>query len=117
MINKPKLITQRDLIRDVANKWKEAYWDEKNGTYYYGSEKGEIHQKLLKLDLEKCSAESVNKIIGNKSWTELKCDQCQKRVRSVVMVGQKPDYESSTTQLCRGCIQEAGELFFKGEPK
>ena len=44
-------------------------------------------------------------------WSDLQmvvtCDGCGQEVAEVVKVGQEPDYESSTAELCRACLLEA----------
>jgi hypothetical protein len=41
----------------------------------------------------------------------LECNGCGERVRAVVTVGEEPDYESSTTNLCKACLLTALALF------
>lgn len=38
------------------------------------------------------------------------CDQCNKEVDTLVVVGQEPDYESRTASLCPDCVKAAFDV-------
>jgi len=112
------LLTQRDLIRGVAKKWRAAYskyncdpplFSVRNGISKLRS-KMEIADELDLLDPETATPEDVALVIGNDSWTRLKCDECKNEVDAVLIVGEKPDYESNTTSLCRCCVEAAAKV-------
>jgi hypothetical protein len=97
------VITQRSLIRDVAKRWKLQYRDARSGT-----DKIEVGRKLAMLDGETASADAVNAIIGNSSWTQVpKCDECGASREVVVQLGEEPDYESHTACICVECLRKA----------
>ena len=102
-----KLITQRDLIRDLAKRWAEQY-----GSSYWKNdeEKQSILRKLEAADLETATAADIEAVIGNNSWTTLECDVCDLYVDAVVQCGDEPDYESSTANMCRACAIKAAEM-------
>ena len=103
-----KLITIRDQIRACPDRWRQQYIGQK----YEQKDKVLIYANLLKLDTETCSAEDVAKIIGNDSWAcEQKCYECDQYHATVLQIGAEPDYESSTTWLCMGCVAKAAALF------
>jgi hypothetical protein len=79
-----------------------------------GQDKLDILAQLKTLDLETCSAEDVEKIIGNNSWTTLHCSACRGKHKWIITVGEEPDYESRTASLCRPCFDEACEVVLKG---
>jgi hypothetical protein len=110
-VSAPKVITQRDVIRRVCVRWYETYGPGLNRhgrtEWRHGEDKTRIFVKLSALDLETCTAEAVNAIIGNSSWTDLTCDCCAKKVRLVVQFGDDPDYDSRTAHACWDCIDEA----------
>ena len=58
------------------------------------------------------SVADVTAIIGNDSWTSLKCDECGKYVDAVVQVGEEPDYESYSAKLCKPCVYKALTLAY-----
>lgn len=99
------IITTRDRIREVAKRWGQAY-----GKGQYGQDKMETLSKLSLLDLETVSAEKVDEIIGNKSWTSQRCDECDEYVHSVVRLGMEPDYDSNTAYVCFDCLSKAAAL-------
>lgn len=103
-----KLITRRDVIRGIAKRWHEQYGDNPER---HGPDKTEIYRGLLALDLETCSPADVEAVIGNATWTRLKCNGCGRDVDAVVQVGDEPDYESSTADLCRSCAEAAAGAF------
>lgn len=98
-----KLITERELIRLVLDFWCSQY-PETTG------EKYETTKKLMDLNRETATSEEVNAIIGNRTWTEVSCDQCGKYTSLAVMVGQEPDVDSSTAVLCAKCLTDAYDL-------
>jgi hypothetical protein len=66
-----ELITERARIKEVADMWDATYGPKFRPTNN-GSSK-EISVTLHALNLNKVSANTVNKIIGNDTWTVLMC--------------------------------------------
>lgn len=101
-----RLITQQTLANGVIKKWAEQY--PKSGTNY-----GRDKQKVLK-DLKDLGSNpspyAISKVIGNPSWTDTNCDECSTRLVPVIRLGDEPDYDSSTANICRGCLVKALEL-------
>lgn len=65
---------------------------------------GSVHQRLLFLDLETATPEEVNTIIGNNSWTDLRCNECgSSKLPLTVEVGES----SRTASLCLPCLRKA----------
>ena len=54
--------------------------------------------------------EDVDRVIGNDSWTFLSCNECGEKAQVVLRLGDPPDYESSTVELCFPCIIKAAAL-------
>ena len=104
-----KLITQRDLIRGVADKWRKQYDP--------SSEAAVINKwkQLDALDKDPASVDDVARIIGNKSWTRITCHECKNDVSEAVEVGEPPDYESNTAVICRSCMTKAVTLLQGGQ--
>lgn len=100
-----KLITERSLIRGVAQRWREQY------PLGRAEKFDEIYCRLAALNAETATAEEIEKIIGNSSWTDVpSCDECGERRGCVVELGEEPDYESRTAQICLGCLHKAINL-------
>lgn len=105
-----KIITPFLLAQDVPNLWRQRY-----GTgWETDSNKQEITRQLdalEKLGLP-IQPETVEAIIGNRSWTRIyKCDECgTEEPPLVVQLGEGPDYESSTANVCLRCLEVAVTL-------
>lgn len=110
-----RIVTQRDLIRGVAAKWRGQYQyaienPEKDARWHTGETKASIWAALKALDLETATADDVRRIIGNDSWTSLRCDECGTETEQVLMFGTS-GYESSTHSLCAKCVHAAFALW------
>lgn len=106
-----KLMTTKDLIRGVPERWKAQYC---HGTEWGKTMTGdtrEVYEQLKALDPETATHNHVTAIIGNPSWSRMSCNECDAYVDAVVEVGQPPDYESATAQLCAPCMHKAIALF------
>lgn len=109
------VITQRELIRTVAERWYSAYFpfQQNETTVNFAQrrrialpDKENIYNKLHALDLHTATAEQINSIIGNSSWTDIKCTECKQPVISVLILSQD-DGESSSFYLCVDCLNKA----------
>lgn len=115
-----KIITQRQLIRNVANRWREQYFkldDSLDDIPVNGKSKRQIQTELDSLDKEIATAQDINNIIGNGSWTRLRCDECGQEVETVLRVGEEPDYESQTACLCVSCVHAAQTIVTSPPPE
>jgi len=97
------VVTKRDRIKGVRDAWFNQYF--KDGKWcinsYRNAEK--TYHDLGKLDLGTCSEDDVFEVIGNHSWTYLKCDCCQKEVDKVVLVRGFAFDEYGPMELCHLC--------------
>lgn len=102
-----KLINERVLIRDVAARWRSSYRDDRLNDSGLS-----IGKALAELDPETATAEQVNSIIGNRSWTiPDPCSECgNQAAKTVIQLGQEPDYESCTAWICLPCLKKAAKL-------
>lgn len=89
--------TTRGQIRGVVKAW----------TRQYGDRKPEIRERLEALDVETATAEDVAAIIGNNSWTRGSCDVCGCEQSAWVRLGDEPDYDSTTLDICGMCLAAA----------
>ena len=97
----PRVVERREIIRDVAKRWEESYPDDSR-TLARGAVAGDIRRGLEALDLETATVADVKAIIGNDSWTELKCDICEQDRDRVVSIPR--EYESSIA-VCGDCAE------------
>ena len=108
-----ELITERSRIKGVADAWDAQYGPEFRPTHS-GSSK-ETSEKLHALNLSKVSANTVNKIIGNDSWTRIVCYECRKPVTKVaVLYG---DDGTAVFEICESCATKVKTLFKTGVAK
>jgi hypothetical protein len=107
-----ELITQKGLVCGVAERWRQSY----PANHGYGPDKDRIWHALKALDKNKATPADVEQIIGNDSWTSLKCDECGNESEIVVRVGEEPDYESATASLCPACINKAASIIAAEHP-
>lgn len=107
-----KIIDERHQVREVAERWKSQYGSGGTWGRTLKGDAGEIYQKLAALNPETAVAADVASIIGNTSWAgPSDCHECGETVVRTVEMGQPPDYESHTAQLCESCIRKALALF------
>jgi hypothetical protein len=105
-----KLITRQILADEAPARFAAVY-----SNYQYTRHDKTIAQ-LLALS-KPIDADEVDRIIGNRTWTEVpKCHECGTEGHvAVVQVGEEPDYESHTACLCMTCAQKAVEAL-RGQP-
>jgi hypothetical protein len=101
-------ITTRTLIRSVAARWRGQYGDPT--ALGHDDRKMAAAAALDALDPETATAAEVASIIGNDSWTSIRCDECGRRVDAAVRVGEEPARDSSTAIVCRECLARALDL-------
>ena len=94
-----RILTKKQLIADVPKRWLEQYGENPSD-----SSKKKIHDELLKLG-DSINKESVDKIIGNESWTMLICDICRQDVDVVAIYDQYDSYG----YFCKKCLSDALE--------
>jgi hypothetical protein len=108
-----KLLNERVLVREVAQRWEEQYAD------YDLSNAEEMHaigRKLAALDGETATAADVAAIIGNDSWTRIDhCDECGE-TNPPVAVRLAEDTESSV-DICLSCLRKALNLATPAGPQ
>jgi hypothetical protein len=96
-----EIIYKRDLIKTVAKRWYEQYRED-----YMN-----VLTKLSKIDLEIATEQQIIDIIGNSTWTSIRCDECNKEVDIAIQLGEEPNYESATALICIDCLKKSIKLF------
>ena len=96
------ILTARRLLRSVPKSWAAQYKDYRG---WEQQEKIEITEKLFALKWP-FSKQEVDSIIGNPSWTRLKCGCCDEVTDAVAIIA---DFYSDTPKisLCLNCLTEA----------
>jgi hypothetical protein len=97
------LIEKKQLCKDIAIRWNEQYQYD----YKRLPEMKRIYDGLLAMKGRK-TPKKIAAIIGNDSWTRIRCHECKKDdVKVAVQLGEEPDYESSTATICVECLRDA----------
>lgn len=106
MIDKDRIETRIGKAQTVPARWKRQYFKPRENRWdNFGLDKEGIYYRML--ELPALEPDAVNAVIGNTSWTECVCSDCQAQVEQVIRVGQEPDYESATAYLCADCLRAA----------
>lgn len=118
------ITTQRYLIQNVAKRWHLNYWPFAESTkplfsvrngFAKPRSKKDIYDDLLAIDPDTATAEEVDAIIGNGSWTRLCCDECGKRVDRVVNIGSDEEFPVRAASICLDCIASAHRMVASSE--
>lgn len=108
-----KLITRQTQANEAANRWAAQYPDDLSTPDHQRL----IGHRLLALSVTP-DPDEIDRIIGNKTWTETPiCDECDMRSAVIVQVGEPPNCESATANLCTGCILKAMQLARTATPE
>ena len=98
-----KIIGQREQIKGIAARWRLQY-----PTGQWGADKEDIYRRLAALDDDVATAKEVAEIVGNNSWCGTQgCDECDRQFDTIMQLGQEPDYDSHTLNICFGCLEKA----------
>jgi hypothetical protein len=102
-----KIITRFTKAAEAAEKWKGGYCRQGVWSVIARNSSQEVYEALAALGPTP-EPDAVNAVIGNDSWTmPPSCDECGEKKEIVVQMGEEPDYESSTADLCRECLGKA----------
>lgn len=105
-LSQMELITKKSILADLPERWKSQY--RTNYQLFNGKMTFDI---IKELETEtNLTEERAKEILGNDSWTRNKCDECEKDVYATIQLGQEPDYESSTANICLDCLNKAVAL-------
>jgi len=101
------LHTTRSMITTVAKRWDSQYASYPANHVLRGRKTvGEISTALNELS-ESATVEDVASIIGNTSWTHLKCSRCNEEPGAVVVLSN----DASEFKLCQKCVEEIRWMF------
>lgn len=95
------VIYRAEVIAGAPDRWAHQY-----ERYGRETDKGVKTTLLAALKGTRFTAEQVDKIIGNETWTELKCDECEQNSEAVVRITHFDDDVS----LCALCLAHAVTL-------
>lgn len=98
------IISKKNLIANVSKRWDEQYRNT-------GSKDKILKGERLRTE-KPTTEEQIKKIIGNDSWTRNHCHECGNDSEITIQLGQEPDYESATANICPVCLKKALEIIF-----
>ena len=101
-----QLITKQEIANEAKDHWKMQYF--KDGVWL-DSNKEMIYNHLVMLG-NNPAPNLVDQAIGNSSWTDLGCSECNTDVDEAVLFG-VVDYDSEYCYLCKDCLAKALDLF------
>lgn len=93
-----------DVIKSAPDRWK-AQYERHSGTNWEKHQK--ITHELQALNSTEFTAEDVNKIIGNESWTALRCDECGVNSEVLCSIGTDTEWGGPAGFYCDRCLREA----------
>lgn len=101
MINNiAEIKTRETLIADVLHRWKKQYSSSETFSWMNG-----ITDKTAQLEAlyaeRTPTKEAIDEIIGNDSWTVLRCDNCDRDVEKVCIMERYENY----LQVCSACLR------------
>ena len=103
-----KLLDERTQVRKVAERWFRQYGE---GTYGADKRGRMVGRELKALDPETATADEVAEIVGHCGWVcPQQCNECKANSWQVVQLGDEPDYESRTANVCADCLRKALSL-------
>jgi len=103
-----EVITKEYVLSSIPNRLKEQYYNDKDGWKDYPWNPKDRYERIVAIG-EGITEERATEIT-NSSWTNLDCHECGQNVDKVVVLGEKPDYESNTAQVCFNCLKKALDL-------
>jgi len=111
-------LTRQDLANNVAESWRKQYevgnFEWKSIRHDGKTQSAEVvYNNLVKLG-DKPNPDDIDKVIGNKSWTELTCDECSESVDEVVLIGRNLSYEKSEAYVCLDCLKRICDKYLGG---
>lgn len=95
----------------IQKAWKNAYY---HRNAWSSSCMEEIYDNLVKLG-DSPTADDINHIIGNSSWTSINCDVCGRDKQDVVELGQEADYEATPAYVCYDCAKKVVAMFGRND--
>lgn len=95
-----KTITVEDRIAVVADRWKAQYF----GSQWHSERMMDVWSKLKALPGNATTAQ-VEAIVGNDTWTDIRCDECGEHVELAIVLNETEDYNTFT--ICEGCLNAA----------
>jgi len=95
-----EIVNKQTKVDTIRKRWEDQYPPGRDPDKWE-----HVNKRLIEDPPQTC--EEIDELIGNKSWTRIRCYQCDEEKDVVVRVGEEPDYESSTSWICKDCLKIA----------
>lgn len=105
-MTKMNLITRHILCQAAPSRFAMQYRDRMDVPLADGKPPQKTYDKLVNCDL---NPETINRIMGNDSWTQLTCNACRKDVESVISIDVTGG--EYATYICEDCVKKMAALF------
>lgn len=110
-----RIITKRDRIKRVPERWKAQYCT--SSGYHamprwggFGDRSPEcVYNQLCALNLDTCTEDDIAAIIGSNGWAKQACSVCQRADPGDILLFSDRLGAFSVT-LCEGCAEEIGMM-------
>lgn len=96
--------SKRQRVRGVPDRWKHQYY-ETDDREWYDAEKKRVYEEIKNIvgASDDPRAESIDLAIGNSTWTDMRCWECDRVVDAVVIF----EGMESHHEVGRCCLSEA----------
>jgi len=105
-----KKVTKQSKAADAAEQWRQNYQNCSRGKWY-SEDKRLIYGALIGLG-DNPSPEAVNEVVGNTSWTDIRCDNCNEKVDTVIRLSGwgYGDHNDEQVEFCQTCVDTMHRL-------
>ena len=107
-----KLVTRQQNANKAAANWDSQYPDAHPDHKY-----GLISKALNNLKNDNLSADEVDLIIGNSSFTYIFCGECESYVEEAYQISENEDLNGGHIHICKDCLRSALGLPFEPRNK
>ena len=104
-----EITTRESRALTAPKRWAEQYKNRIGDPKW--ADQCAITVKLSKM--RKITADRIQALVGNDSWTRKMCDGCGKNDRDIVVNFPQREYAEYDTNICETCVRDAYDLLNK----
>ena len=102
-----RIYTLQDKINDVADAWKAQFYGYEFSGQWFPLADGRPTETIWELLKSAKTAEQIEAIVGNKTWTTMKCEECGVEIKEAIRLGEGSAYGSNAILICMNCFEKA----------
>lgn len=102
-----EVLTKREVIQGVPERWKQQYFGLDGWRSTRADNREDTYHALKALDLASCTEADIEAVIGNRSWTRLECDGCEREVDKICFLRSHSQNEYGSCSYCKDCLAGA----------